>query len=493
MKLSNITPASIKSSLFFICVLLCTQFSSAQVSTSSPYSRYGIGDLASSALTRNMGMGGTEFALSSPFFINAGNPASYSDLFYTTFDIGVKFNQYELKTNSVTQNTNNTSLSYFQFAFPIKPLNWSLGFGLQPYSNVGYSIIENTLTPTGEAEKRSYKGSGGLNSFHFGSGKKIGKKLSVGLNVEYLFGVIDQYKSIEFASAYYMNALDNRSTAIGWFHFKFGLQYNSDSLRFAKSDSLTMLDNKIGVLTDSLNRILSNPAAANYEDKNLLNQEIAQAKDIRSKVVERKKKSDWKYTIGLVGSPTASLNARESRVASSYRFYNYADPTQILIRDTALYTYGDKKKVNLPMSIGLGFAFKKGTKWTIAGDYSMQQWSDFSYLGDKDSLFNSWKATAGIQYIPNDRANRGYTKFVSYRLGFHYEQTFLNVGSEKINDMGVSIGLGLPIGKTATNVHLSLEAGKRGNVSFNPIEEKYIKFAVGITINDRWFVKPKYD
>ena len=492
MKLSSTTSVNRKNILFSICLYFCSQFVSAQVSTSSPYSRYGIGDIASNGLVRNFGMGGTGIGMTNSQFTNSLNPASFADLFLTTFDIGVKYNQYQLTTSKKSQNTNNTSLAYFQFAFPIKPFRWSIYFGLQPYSNVGYTIVENTLTNFGDQEIRTYKGAGGLNSFHIGSGKKFGKNLSIGFNADYLFGVIDQNKNIEYRSAYYMNALDHRSTAIGWFHYVFGVQYTLDSLKFSKSDSLKFLDTKIGLLSDSLEKILTQKNS-NYDDKNILNQEIAQAKDLRSKIQVRKKKSDWRLTFGLTASPTAALNARETRVVSSYRFYNYSLPDQILIRDTAIYTFGDKKKVNLPMSLGAGFAFKKGSKLIIAGDYSFQKWSEFKYLDSQDSLFNSWRTSIGIQYIPNDRASRGYGHFVSYRCGFHYEQTFLNVGTEKINDMGFSVGVGLPIGKAATNVHLAIEAGKRGNVSFNPIEEKYIKFSFGITINDRWFVKPKYD
>ena len=492
MKLSKITPST-KKIFFFFCFLSSTLFSSAQVSTSSPYSRYGIGDLESTSLTKNLGMGGTEIAITHPLFINSGNPASYADLFLTSFDVGLKFNQYKLSTAKSSQNTNVASLSYFQFAFPIIPFKWSLGFGLQPYSNVGYSIVENTTTPFGDAEKRSYKGSGGLNSFHIGTGKKFGKHLSLGVNIEYIFGVVDHNKSIEFTSPYYMNAFDNRSTAIGWFHYNFGMQYTVDSLRLAKSDSIVMFDKKIKVLSDSLSHILSGPSTPDYDAKNILNQEIAQTKDLRNKVLVKKKKSDWRLTLGLIGSPVANLNARETRVVASYRFYNYALPDQILMRDTAIYSTSDQKKVTLPMSVGIGAALKKGTRWTFAGDYSIQQWSDFKFLDVKDSLFDSWKAAVGIQYIPNDRALRGYSHFISYRLGFHYQQTFLNVGTEKINDVGLSFGLGLPIGKAATNIHFSVEVGKRGDTSFNPIEEKYIKFGLGITINDRWFIKPKYD
>lgn len=291
-----------------------------------------------------------------------------------------------------------------------------------------------------------------------------------------------------------MNTLDNASTSIGGFHFKLGLQYAMDSLSLAKSDSIVMYDDKITLLTDSLSAIIASDASSTSNDlKNSINQEIAQAEDLRKKVVNRKKKSDWSLLLGVTGSPSADLNARATRTVSSFRFYNVSSADQILIRDTALYSFGDQKKVTLPMSVGFGFTLKKGSKWLIGADYSIQQWSDFKFLDAKDSLIDSWRIAVGAQFTPNDRALRGYGNFVSYRVGFHYEQTYLNIGTESIKDMGVSVGFGLPIRKAGTYIHLSVEAGQRGKADVNPIQEKYLKCTFGFTINDRWFVKPKYD
>jgi hypothetical protein len=110
-----------------------------------------------------------------------------------------------------------------------------------------------------------------------------------------------------------------------------------------------------------------------------------------------------------------------------------------------------------------------------------------------DSLKDSWKASAGIQWTPNDRAAKSYFKIMQYRIGFHYEKGFLHLNGKDIDDMGVSAGLALPIRKAGTVLHFTFEAGKRGTIEKELIQEKYLKFTFGFTINDRWFVKPKYD
>jgi hypothetical protein len=40
---------------------------------------------------------------------------------------------------------------------------------------------------------------------------------------------------------------------------------------------------------------------------------------------------------------------------------------------------------------------------------------------------------------------------------------------------------------------LTLEGGNRGTKKDNLVLEKYIKITLGFTINDRWFIKQKYD
>src|ERR1035437_8801339 len=93
------------SRIFLICFLLF-QFSvaKAQTAVNSPYSRYGIGDLTGKGFSQNFSMGGTTIAMQNDslpmFFINNGNPASYSTNRLTTADLGVNFNHIQLQNSS---------------------------------------------------------------------------------------------------------------------------------------------------------------------------------------------------------------------------------------------------------------------------------------------------------------------------------------------------------------------------------------------------------
>src|SRR5689334_16201838 len=75
----------------------------AQSESVSPYSRYGIGDIPFNGFIKNIGMGGTGIAMRPSFNINITNPASYSSLWFTSFDIGVSSSFTRMSTSSLAQ------------------------------------------------------------------------------------------------------------------------------------------------------------------------------------------------------------------------------------------------------------------------------------------------------------------------------------------------------------------------------------------------------
>lgn len=83
---------------------------SAQISTNSPYTRYGLGDMFDQSFTNNAAMGGVGYALRTSEHINAMNPASYTavDSLSFIFDAGMSlkssnFQEGQYKTNAKTQ------------------------------------------------------------------------------------------------------------------------------------------------------------------------------------------------------------------------------------------------------------------------------------------------------------------------------------------------------------------------------------------------------
>ena len=144
--------------------------------TSSPYSRYGIGNLNPKNFGQSFAMGGTNIAMqndSTPMFsINSNNPASYASLRLTTIELGVNYNREQLaSTSSGKQAINTASLGYVALAFPFKKW-WGSGIGLIPYSSVGYNVTDHQDIPNVGGVDYLYQGTGGINQIFFGNGFK---------------------------------------------------------------------------------------------------------------------------------------------------------------------------------------------------------------------------------------------------------------------------------------------------------------------------------
>lgn len=87
--------------LLFAALQLNVYTAHAQSTNSSPYSIYGIGDIVTKGFSQGFALGGTNIAMqndtSAMFFINSGNPASYSNIRLTTAELGVNAYRLQLK------------------------------------------------------------------------------------------------------------------------------------------------------------------------------------------------------------------------------------------------------------------------------------------------------------------------------------------------------------------------------------------------------------
>jgi hypothetical protein len=94
----------------------------------------------------------------------------------------------------------------------------------------------------------------------------------------------------------------------------------------------------------------------------------------------------------------------------------------------------------------------------------------------------------------------GYLKRVTYRVGLSYEQTPFQVDLNDnpdlydyraVKDVGINFGLSLPAGRSSLD--LAFRYGKRGNKTDTLLAEDYFRIYFGITFNDTWFIKRKFD
>jgi hypothetical protein len=214
------------SGLFLILPFLLQAQVKSSSSTSSPYSRYGIGVLSNYSLGRGEAMGGIGFGIRSPFQINSGNPASYTSLDSLSFLTQIGFNSRftEYKTETATNGSNNVNFDYLAFSFPLKKW-WATAFGVYPVSQKGYSLsrtdsVKNVYT------SGNFNGTGTLSRAYWGNAFNLNKNLSVGFNAWYMFGNLVDQSYVYFPSD--PNAYDylvSKTLHVRNFGITTGIQY----------------------------------------------------------------------------------------------------------------------------------------------------------------------------------------------------------------------------------------------------------------------------
>ena len=205
----------------------------AQEGTTSPYSYYGIGTLKFRGTVENRSMGGLG-VFSDSIHLNLQNPASYSGLRLVNFSVGGSHKASTQKNETASQNTSTTTLDYIAMGIPMG--KFGMGFGVIPYTAVGYDF--NSELPDGLTQ---YEGSGGLNKAYLSLGYQVTPELSLGVDANYNFGKIENTATTQKTNLQYGTRVFNRSDILG-FSFNFGAMYKrmvTEKLEFTGSVTFT--------------------------------------------------------------------------------------------------------------------------------------------------------------------------------------------------------------------------------------------------------------
>ncbi|PCI01133.1 MAG: hypothetical protein COB81_07670 [Flavobacteriaceae bacterium] len=224
----------IKNIFILISIAYCFQ-STAQNSTSSPYSIFALGAQNNASFGGFNALGNTGVANTDATQINNINPANLANIFENSmlYEIGTNAVYNTIETNSLSQNTLDFNFSHIAIAFPIKK-NWGMGVGLLPYSKVGYTIdIEQQAEGDSFTYNTTITGSGGLNKMYWSTGFSLLKNLSFGLETSFLFGSIQQ-ETVVFTSP---GVNINESSYYNGLTLKTGVQY---TLPFSKKSKTTL-------------------------------------------------------------------------------------------------------------------------------------------------------------------------------------------------------------------------------------------------------------
>lgn len=422
-----------------VIILFASVNVKAQVTSQSPYSRYGLGNVKGLLLPQFRAMGGISTAVYKPndYFsnINMQNPASYAGVTLTTVDVGMSSSFKQLKKNDLTEGSFNATLSHMALAFPLKAGRTGLSFGLLPYTDLGYQYSNvSTLAPDTTKVNKLYSGEGGLTKAYFGLGQQFGDHFRVGVNVEYVFGNLLENRALELQNVPSLNTKQQDKNSVGGISFSYGMQYEI-------------------------------PLSA------------------KSRI-----------TIGYSGSSPSTINSKKTFLVTRYvRQTSGEEGTAI---DTPVFVENGSAKLKLPLVHNFGIAIQKDNKWLVGADFRTGNWSKLSIDGVNNGLEDSWGASVGGQLTPDMNSIGSYFNRVDYRLGFMYDKTYIKIGEQDVKQMAVTFGLGLPLAFNrfvANKINITTEVGRRGTLKSGLVQENYINIHLGFTLNDTWFRRFKFD
>lgn len=420
--------------MWFSVTALCV---SAQTNGSnSPYSRFGLGNLKDQSQSFNKGMGGVALGFRDGGSINIQNPASYSaiDSLSFIFDVGLTLQNVNFKSGGNSINAHNATLDYINAGFRLCP-GLGLSFGFVPYSSIGYNFSENKYlgdhfnNGSIMTYTNTYKGDGGLHEVYLGLGWNPFADLSIGFNAGYIWGSYNQ----DITQKFYENGTGVESS--NGLHRQIEADLSSYKIDFGVQYPI-----KIG-------------------------------------------KNDV-LTLGATYGIGHSINAP----AHYYNFVAKGDTTQVTIN----------KAFDLPTSFGGGVSWSHKEQWKVGLDVTHQQWSNSrvpqiineQFVSTTENYQNRTKIAVGGEFQPN-RMGSKYLQRVQYRIGASYATPYYKVNNyDGPNEFNFSAGFGFPVSKKSKSIiNVAFQWGRSipGNSSL--ITENYLRLSIGLTFNERWFMK----
>jgi hypothetical protein len=407
-----------------------------QINTYSPYSSFGLGQLYNCNSVSNMSMGGLSISVSDHYSINYMNPATYSLLNETSFEIGLRSSFFNMSQDNLHQKNFVAGLSNIGLGFPISE---KIGFaiGLSPYSSVGYNVtsqilIDDKIGPV----DYTYSGSGGLNKFTIGASWELKKtdnmNISVGSNWNYFFGSIDKTTTISTTNSS-INFREQQSNMVNDFNFDIGLLLNYAS-------------------------------------------------------------NDYIFNLGTRFTPKTNLESSNNVFQNTYITSGEYES----FVDTILYVNGDQTYITMPFSYGIGLSVESRQNWLIGLDYNYTNWQNTnigSYMEDKSEFIFGAQFIPNHDDIHNYFNRVEYKLGCSYGFGYLdlANATGLNGELSLLKDISVSAGLALPMNRVSSKANLGIRYGYRGYSGDNLIVENYFTFYLSMTLNEKWFKKRKID
>ena len=412
--------------------VLSTSFVVSQTNTGSPYSLNELGEINFLGNVSNLSMGGIDSAIDSIEF-NINNPSSLAKLKTTNYLIGTFYKSTGISNVNSTDNINTANINYIAVGIPTK--RFGFGFGVLPYSSVGFNLQSTDEYNTANSiNARLFGADGNINRAFVSIGLPLLKYLSLGASANYNFGKFNYEK---------FNLIEN---------VNYGIFSNSSS--------------EISGFTYNFSSNLSIPL-----------------------------KNDFKLNLVYSYYPDGDLDSFNieslyTSNTSSITLESLGDFVDVDLNSRGL----ENTKLPVPKKSIYSLGLEKKNSWFIGFQYESKLSSNFEnvFLDTQNVSYRDANSVSiGGHIIPDSSSLTSYWKRVKYRFGIKNEKKSIIVNNLPINHFSLNLGLGLPIAGLS-KANLGLEIGKVGDNN-SLVKENYFALRLGLSLNDVWFIKRKYN
>ena len=421
---------SIKNYLLVILIFSCFSVFS-QTNTGSPYSLNELGEINFTGNVSYQSMGGIDSSIDSIEF-NINNPSSLAKIKTTNYLIGTFYKSSSISNSLLKENIKTSNINYIAIGIPLK--NFGFGFGVLPYSSVGFNLqTTEEYNDDNSISSRLFGAEGNINKAFLSVGIPFLKYFSLGASANYNFGKFN-YEKFNLMNGVNYGVFSNSSSEITGFTYNFS------------SNVLIPLKNDI-----SLSLLFSLYPEGELDSYNIESLYTSNASSISLE--------------SLGDFVDIDLDARG------------LENTKLPVPKKSIYSIGLEKK----------------NSWFIGAQYENKLSSGFEnvFLDIRNVSYRDANLISfGGYFIPDSSSLVSYWKRVKYRLGIKNDKKSIIVNNLPINQFSLNLGLGLPIAGLS-KANLGLEIGKIGNDDL--IKENYFSLRLGLSLNDVWFIKRKYN
>ena len=165
--------------------------------------------------------------------------------------------------------------------------------------------------------------------------------------------------------------------------------------------------------------------------------------------------------------------------------------TEIIAQTNVINTDNTKYEFDYPQTVGAGFSYLWNNRLLVGADVTWMELSKVKYYSRENEFSDRFVYALGAEYVHNPQSKK-YAELMRFRLGANYSNSYAKVNGSDYHKWTITCGIGFPLPNTKTTLNLHLEYGQQGNLQTIGLVEQYGKIGIGVSLNERWFVKRKF-